>query len=141
MRSCAACKQSIDGAAIRICGGYYCSMECVKQETGHERRVFKEASSCPRIGGEFASYQDPIMGVKITSWRQQERELKRFNADPRNKEKRSFFQDNHRAVLEARNFQRHKRDIATATYAKEGIKLKEHRGSCEKGRTVYSIGR
>lgn len=140
MRQCASCKQNITGAAIRICGERYCSMKCAENATGH-KRVVVTTVDMPNIGGEFASYFDPILGKKITSWRQQERELKRFNADPANKEKRSFFQDNHKAVLEARNFRRHKLDIAREAYAKQGQKLNIHGGSCEKGRTVYSFSK
>ena len=126
--------------SIRICGERYCSMKCVESSTGHKRIVFKQ-TRIPNIGRSFDAYYDPTMGKHITSWRQQERELKRFNADPNNKEKRSFFQDNHKAVLEARNFRRHKLDIAREAYSKEGIKLKLNGGNGEKGRTIYSFSR
>jgi len=143
MRTCAACKEPITLSAICICGERYCSMSCAENATGHKRIKVVDAS-LPNIGGGFDAYFDPILGKHITSWRQQERELNRYNANPANKEKRSFFQDNHRAMVESANLRRHKHDIAREAYAREGKKYDPTRQGDphrEKNRRIYSFSR
>lgn len=143
MKLCDRCHQEIEGAAIRICGGRFCSMECVKASTGHERPKV-EVTDAPKLGTAFDAYYDHTLGKHITSWRQQERELNRYNSDPNNKEKRSFFQDNKKAVIEAKNLYRHKHEIAREAYAKEGKKYDPTRQGDphrEKSRRIYSFNR
>jgi len=124
---CELCHKHIKDAIYKASGDRFCSMEHLNAYTGGRNKGI-EPGCPPMMGGQrgFDSYHDHIMGKTITSWGQQEKALKEFNANPLNKEKRSFFNDNHKAVAEAKYAQKHKGELSEATYKSEGIKYKHN---------------